>query len=89
MKGEEGAFVKQSGKAESRRTVLQSTASKTHFGITAVCSVSSYVLPHLIHTTTCDSDMVLGILRVRPRFRKMCDLMKFIRLEMTSLDSEP
>lgn len=46
--------------AQSPGGLCLSRSFKTHFGITAVCSMSSYVLPHLIHTTTCDSDMVLG-----------------------------
>lgn len=38
---EEGTFVKQSWRVESRKIMLESTASKMHFGITVMCSVHS------------------------------------------------
>ena len=72
-KREEGMFVKQLWTLESRKIVPESTASKTHFGITSVCSVHLYVLPHLIHTTY-DTGIDVAVLWARrPKLRKMCN----------------
>lgn len=54
-----GDMSKKSLKVESRKIEFESMDSKSHFGLTAMYSVCSYVPFHLVYTTTWDTDITI------------------------------